>query len=741
MDTVNQTGIVTDIVYYNSDNGYTVFEFESDEAKDIITAVGYTVELKEGEHISVTGKWIVHPQYGEQLKVESYETLMPSEEEDILRYLSSGVVYGVRAATAKNLVNAFGKDTLNIMLTNPEKMACVKGISVKRAYKIHESFKEIQAMQSIVMFLQQYSISANMGMKVYKEFGPDAVDIIKKNPYVISDTIDGIKFSSADKIAHGEGFPHNSPLRIKSGVKYILLQAAYNSGHTYLPKSLLVEDVAYKLGVAEEEVENILSELIISNDIYIDKINNETVYFLTIHHKAEMYVSDRLSIMASSENELLSEREIEKRIESMEKIIGISYAQEQKNAVRAALGYKCMILTGGPGTGKTTTINTIIKLLDEFELKISLAAPTGRAAKRMTQLTGIEAKTIHRLLGATGEENGRKFTYNEDNPIGADVIILDEVSMIDINLMYSFLKAVKPGTRLIMSGDADQLPSVGPGNVLNDLIKSGAIPVIKLDKIFRQAEKSLIVVNAHNINKGILPELKDKENDFFFIPKNNTNDVLSTIVQLCKTRLPAAYNVNPYTDIQVLSPSKKGICGTINLNRVLQSQLNPPDILKNEYSYGKTVFRVGDKVMQIKNNYDLYYTRDIGESGVGIFNGEMGIIEEISVTDKFMTILFDEEKRVEYLFSQLDELDLAYAVTVHKSQGSEFPFLVMPVTQFPPMLMCRNLFYTAVTRAKNMVVLVGNEQAVEQMTYNNRENERFTGLCEKIVNANNDIFS
>lgn len=735
MDTITVTGVVTDIIYYNDNNGYTVFELDGDDG-NFIVAVGYTAELAEGEHIALTGSWTVHPEYGEQFKAEYYKTLMPSEEEDIIRYLSSGVVYGVRAATAKSLVKAFGRDTLNIMLTNPEKMASVKGISFKRAQKISDSFKEIQSMQSIVMFLQQYNVSANMGIKIYKEFGPDAVDIIKKNPYLLSDSIDGIKFAVADKIAFGEGFPQNSPIRIKSGLKYILQQAAYTSGHTYLPKELLKEDAAYKLGVNEDEVENILSELVISNDIFTEHMNGEQVFYLSAHYKAETYIANRLNAMAMCfDKPLLPENEIEKRIKSMESITGIKYADEQKNAVAAALTYEIMVLTGGPGTGKTTTINTIIKLFDEFELKVVLAAPTGRAAKRMTQLTGIEAKTVHRLLGATGEDGKRKFTFNEDNPISADVVILDEVSMIDINLMYDFLKALKPGTRLIMSGDADQLPSVGPGNVLKDIIKSKVVPIIKLDKIFRQAEKSLIVVNAHNINNGIMPELDDKENDFFFIRRKMPTDIISTIVQLCKTRLPSAYGVNSFNDIQVLSPSKKGICGSINLNKLLQKELNPADGFKNEYTYGKTTFRVGDKVMQIKNNYDLYYTREIGESGVGIFNGELGRIIEISVVDKMMVIMFDDEKRVEYMFSQLDELDLAYAVTVHKSQGSEFPYVIIPASSFPPMLMCRNLLYTAVTRAKTMVILVGNEQVIEYMTANNTENERYTGLCEKIIKA------
>ena len=740
MEKVTVNGVVLEIIFYNDDNGYTVFEFE-EESGEQFTAVGYTANLSEGEQINITGNWVMHPDYGEQLKIEYYKTVLPTEEQDILRYLSSGVVYGVRAATAKKLVEAFGTDTFDVMMNSPAKMASIKGISLKKAEKISESFCEIQAMQSIVMFLQQYNVSANMAVKVYRIFGADAVEDIKKNPYILCDAVDGIRFTVCDKIAAGEGIAKNSPLRIKSGLKYVLSLAAYSSGHTYLPKQMLVEHVAYNLKVEEAEVENILSELLIANDIYTDNINGESVFYLSSLHKAECYVASRLYLISKREdNALMSTQAVTDRLESLERITSMSLAPEQKNAVYTAVSCGYMVLTGGPGTGKTTTINTILRMFEEFELKVVLAAPTGRAAKRMSQLTGMEAKTIHRLLGASGEDQLNRFTFDESNPISADVIILDEVSMVDINLMYAFLRAVKPGTRLIFSGDADQLPSVGPGNVLNDMIRSGVVPVIKLDKIFRQAEQSLIVVNAHCINRGEMPELFNKTSDFFFLRRNTAEEIVSTIVQLCKTRLPSSYGADAFTEIQVLSPSKKGLCGTINLNHRLQDELNPKDVTKNEYAYGKTLFREGDKVMQIKNNYDLYYTREIGDSGVGIFNGDMGIIEEISVIDKLMVIIFDEDKRVEYPFNQLDELDLAYAVTVHKSQGSEFPYIIMPMSQFPPMLMCRNLFYTAVTRAKSMVILAGSEQAVEYMTKNDSERARYSGLVNRLTDEEKTAF-
>ena len=739
MEKETVTGTVNDIIYYNSDNGYTVFDLDV-SGSDLITAVGFTADIAEGQCVSLTGNWTNHAEYGEQFKFEWYEIVMPSQEQDILRYLSSGIVYGVRAATAKKLVAEFGKDTLKIMLTNPEKMACIKGISKNKAVKIGESFREIQEMQTIVMYLQQYGISVNSAIKVYKHWGERSVKTIKENPYVLADNIDGITFAQSDKIAYGEGFSANNPMRIKSGIKYILSLAAYASGHTYLPRKLLCEDASYRLGVSEEDVDSVLSELIMSKDIQSEFVGDETVYCLTQLSRAESYIASRLFLMSSSDdNALLSEEQINKRIDSMESITGQKLAPEQRAAAVCALSEQCMILTGGPGTGKTTTINIIIKLLEEFDLKIVLAAPTGRAAKRMTQLSGMEAKTIHRLLGASGEDGACKFTHNEENPISADVVILDEVSMLDVNLMYAFLKALKPGARLIMSGDADQLPSVGPGNVLNDIIKSETISVIKLDTIFRQAEESLIVVNAHRINAGELPELDSKDGDFFFMNRSKAGDIVKTISALCSKRLPEAYGIDAFSDIQVISPSKKGLCGSINLNHVLQEALNPDDGLKNEYSYGKTLFREGDKVMQRKNNYDIYYTRKLGESGTGIFNGDMGRIDEISIVDKMMIITFDEEKRVEYPFTQLDELDLAYAITVHKSQGSEFPYVIMPAAQFPPMLMCRNLLYTAVTRAKNTVILVGAREPIEYMTKNGSEKERYTSLCEKLLKQHNEL--
>ena len=733
-ENVTITGRVYEIIYENSDNGYTVCEIDS-PTDGLFTATGYMPYIGEGENILVTGVWAVHPEYGEQFRVTYYETILPTDEAAIIDYLSSGIVYGIRAKTAEKIVEKFGTDTLDIMLTNPMRLAEIKGISDAKAQKIGEAYLELQSMQSILMFLRQYGISNNLAYKVHQALGSAAVEQIKENPYVLSDLVDGISFKTADSIAHLRGIPKNSPLRIKSGIKYILETCAYNQGHTYLPRSMLISNTMAQLGVSCEEAENGITALELSHQVYCDTINFDDVCYLSEYYTAENYVARRLAALASYPPPYtLTDKEVEEVIADAEKSSNILLDTEQRKAVIAAVNHGLVVVTGGPGTGKTTTINTIIKALSSMQLSIALTAPTGRASKRMSQVTGFEAKTIHRLLGVKpgNESEARMFAYNESNPLPFDVIIVDEVSMVDIQLMYAFLRAVKRGAKVILSGDSDQLPSVGPGNVLHDIINSELIPVIRLERIFRQAEESLIVVNAHKINCGEMPEIKNRDTDFFFLKRQSADLAFATVIDLYRSRLPKSYEVNPITSIQVLSPSKKGITGSVSLNRELQSALNPPDMLKQEYAYGKTIFRTGDKVMQIKNDYDIIWTTPDGESGTGIFNGDLGIIESISVKDRQMTIIFDDDKETEYSFNDLDKLDLAYAITVHKSQGSEFPIVIIPVCRYAPMLMCRNLLYTAVTRAKNMVVLVGSEGAVRTMIQNNDEKKRYTGLCSKL---------
>lgn len=745
MEQFTVSGIIEEIIYNNPDNGYTVCEVDSHE-EGMFTATGYMPYISEGESVSLTGYWTTHPDYGEQLRVDYYETILPTDEESILKYLSSGVIKGIREATAKKLVERFGTDILQILLNEPERIAEIKGISKEKAKTIGDSYRELQSMQNIVIFLQQYNINANIAVKVHNILGSGAVDAIKENPYVLSDRVDGISFKTSDTIAFNMGLPKNSPTRIKSGIKYILQNAAFTNGHTYLPKMLLIEHAVYKLQIEEAEAESALADLMLHHELYSDRIDNEDVCYLYSYYEAEHYIARRLASMSIHEQKfVMHEDECEKAISELEEINNITLAPEQRDAVHTALISGCMVLTGGPGTGKTTTINSIIEIFDKMKLSVALAAPTGRAAKRLGQVTGCEAKTIHRLLGTQAENDGfHSFIHTEENPLPADVIILDEVSMVDINLMASFLKAVKRGARLILSGDSDQLPSVGPGNVLRDIIESDALPVIRLNRIFRQAEQSTIIVNAHKINKGEMPDLSVKNSDFFFLRRSTAEQAVLTIVDLFKNRLPKSYGIDPISSIQVLSPTKKGIAGTINLNKLLQQHINPPAYGKDEHTYGNTVFRVGDKIIQTKNNYDIPYSRLHGDSGMGIYNGDMGIIDEINTADKYMVVIFDEDKQVEYPFTNLDELDLAYAVTVHKSQGSEFPYVLMPVCSFPPMLTSRNLLYTAVTRAKDMVILAGSEKTVYAMTQNNSYGQRFTGLNQKlsffksIVEQNNE---
>ncbi|MCD8390605.1 MAG: ATP-dependent RecD-like DNA helicase [Firmicutes bacterium] len=728
------SGVVEDIVYINRDNGYTICDISVKKGRSV-TVVGYMPYITEGETIEATGEWTQHPEYGEQFKAEYCQSVIPSEEDEILRYLSSGIVSGVREATAKKLVAHFGAEILDIMLSEPKRLSEIKGISEERAQKIGKSYAELQSVRSIVMFLQKFNVNANSAIKVHNALGASAVDKIKENPYILADSVEGISFKTSDTIAFNMGLPKNSDIRIRAGIKFVMKNAAFSDGYTYLPKRLLIEHCAYRLEVDEIEIENEITYLTLQQELYADRINNTDVYYLYTFFDAEYYIARRLCTLAQSEQKFkMSALESNGAIDEYERIYKIKLASEQRNAVITALSSGVMVLTGGPGTGKTTVIRAIVHLLKQLKLKIALAAPTGRAAKRLSQVTDTEAKTIHRLLGTQQSSNGnyQGFAHNETNPLSADVLIVDEVSMIDVNLMAAFLRAVKPGARVIFSGDADQLPSVGPGNVLRDIIESSVVPVIQLKQIFRQAEESLIIVNAHRINRGEMPDIRTHSSDFFFLKRKDAEAASHTVLDLYMNRLPSSYDVDPISAIQVLSPTKKGVAGTENLNRLLQEHSNPPEPDKAEYKYGKLIFREGDKVMQIRNNYDIEYKVQDGESGTGIFNGDMGIIREINTDDRFMRVVFDEEKTVEYPFTMLDELDLAYAITVHKSQGSEFPMVIMPVCSYNPRLATRNLIYTAVTRAKDMIVLVGNERAVYNMVNNSTQGDRYTGLCERL---------
>lgn len=725
-------GVIENIVYQNPENGYVICEVSSKEEGDFY-AVGYMPMIRPGEDASLTGEWVTHHEYGEQFRVDIYETIMPSEGGAIIKYLSSGVIKGVREATAKKLYETFGNDVFDVLTNDPESVSKIKGISRDRADMICRSFNEQRSVQNIIMFLQQYNIGAGTAVKIHKIFGAESVSKIKENPYSLANAVDGISFKTADMIAYNLGIPKNSPARISCAVVYFLREAAYTGGHVCMPKDLLKEHIVYNLGITDTEAENAVSELIAEREIITDRIDGTEFLYLYGTYHDEKYIAERIYGMANETGRYtISVKRAECETDEFEKASGLKLARKQRDAVITALSSSISVLTGGPGTGKTTTVNAVITIMEDLNVKVALTAPTGRAAKRMSQLTGREAKTLHRLLGAQRMGNTHIFAHDEEHPLDSDVIILDEASMVDTSLMASFLRAVKPGGRIIVSGDSDQLPSVGSGNVLRDIIDSGIVPTVKLTDIFRQAEESLIIVNAHEINSGRMPELTDRTHDFFFMRRMTPKETAETVVSLYRKRLPDTYGLNPLTDIQILSPTKKGITGTVDLNRVLQNCINPHSPRKNEFKYGQTVFREGDKVMQTKNNYDMEFITESGIKGQGVYNGDMGIIESIHNIDKYMIITFDDGKTVEYPMSGADELDLAYAITVHKSQGSEFPYVIMPVSAYIPMLMTRNLLYTAITRAKTMVILVGSENIVERMTKNNSYTKRFTGLLERL---------
>jgi len=730
-------GEVTEIIFSNDDNGYKVLEVEND--KDFFVAVGYFHGVSEGETLKLTGKWITHPTYGEQFKAEIYEKSMPATRASVMRYLASGIIKGVRESTARKLVEQFGEDTLTIIEKEPERLSVIKGISLSKAMKIHESYVIQLGSSALVMFLQDCGVSVKTAARIYKKFGGAAIDIIKKNPYVLCDEIDGIGFKTADDIASKLSVEKDDINRVKAGTLYTL---KYNTqfGHTYLPEKTLVTLSSKLLGVDENAVLNALLSLV-SDGILVSvgDDDNKIIYYYT-HYMCESYAARKLCLLNRLKYSY-NKKDIFKQIDIIEKKSKITFAELQREAIAMALLNSVLVITGGPGTGKTTIINAIIDVMKSNGLSVVLAAPTGRAAKRMSQVCSLEAKTIHRLLEA-GYYNGEgemEFMVNEDEPIDADVVIVDEMSMVDIVLLNSLLKAVKEGTRLIMVGDVNQLPSVGPGNVLRDIIESGVVEVIRLTEIFRQAQESMIVTNAHGIHNGEYPVLNAPDKDFFFADCPNASDGVNYILSLCTTRLPKAYGYDSF-DIQVLSPSKKGIAGVHNLNEQLRNVLNPPSEDKKERDFGFRLFREGDKVMQIRNNYDIKWQNLSGtENGNGVFNGDVGYIQSIRPEFHTLTVVYDD-KRVTYDFNDIsDELDLAYCITIHKSQGSEFPVIVMPMYEAPYMLINRNLLYTGVTRAKQLVVLVGKESIIRQMVDNNREDMRYSGLKEKLVKNNENL--
>lgn len=728
-------GIIEDIVFRNEENGFSVVGIREEGTQVIVTCVGNFPFINQGERVRLEGDWTTHPDYGEQLKMVTYSSAAPTTINGMESYLASGLIRGVRASTARKLVQHFGEDVLDIIQFNPQRLTEVDGIGESRAEMIASSFSEQKEVREVMIFLQSYGITTAYALKIYKAYGGNTINVVRENPYRLAEDVIGIGFKTADRIAKTMGVDSNSPYRVAAGIKYVLSNAA-SQGHTYLPKEELLKRANQLLGVESSLVDNGLTNLMLSRTLVMEKKEDHTAIYLAGFYQAESGAARILRDLATDQNVKQFDK-VEKKIDRFEKDNQITLAEQQREAVRQAMQYGVIVITGGPGTGKTTIINCMIDLLSAEGLKVELAAPTGRAAKRMTEATHQEAKTIHRLLEyGYGEEHEEAFQRDEDDPIKADVVIIDEMSMVDISLEYYLLKAIIQGTRLIMVGDVDQLPSVGPGNVLRDIIQSNVLPVIKLTEIFRQAEESMIIVNAHRINRGEMPMLNVKEKDFFIDKQDSAEDILKTLDDLITKRLPGYGEYHPLQDIQIMAPMRKGVMGVNNLNVELQKVLNPPASNKKEKAYGETIFRQGDKVMQIKNNYKLEWTRteQNGETyeGEGIFNGDMGFIQDIDKEDQTLTILFDDDKTVVYEFSQLDELELSYAITIHKSQGSEFPVVVIPLVSGPPMLMTRNLLYTAVTRAKELVVLVGREHVIRRMVENNHIAKRYSSLDERL---------
>lgn len=727
------TGYIDHIIYRNVENSYTVFVLICNEEE--LTCVGYFSDIAEGENIEATGEYTEHPSYGRQFKVSSFEEKAPQDEIAIERYLGSGAIKGIGVALAARIVRRFKKDTFRIIEEEPERLSEIKGISERKAREIAEQVNEKKDLRQAMLFLQQYGIHTNLAIKIYKTYGNKIYGILKENPYQMAEDIDGVGFKTADEIASRVGIRTDSDFRIRSGILYTLTQAN-GEGHTYLPKEELTLRASRILEVDAEQIESHYMNLLMDKKIVIC----ETEQQMQIYSAPFYYMEANTAIMLKQLDirHDVSETEIETRIKQIEKQTKIKLDEQQICAVKEAVRNGLLIITGGPGTGKTTTINTIIRYFEMEGMDIFLAAPTGRAAKRMTETTGFEARTIHRMLEVNGGVEGTGgFERNEKNPLETDVIIIDEMSMVDISLMYALLKAVLAGTRLILVGDINQLPSVGAGAVLKDVIDSKQFHTVKLNKIFRQASTSDIIVNAHKINNGEAVTLDNKSMDFFFLKRYDVDKIIQVTLQLIKQKLPKYVDAEEY-DIQVLTPTRKGLLGVERLNGILQMYLNPPSSAKREKEHNGRIFREGDKVMQIKNNYQLEweirskYGLSI-EKGMGVFNGDTGIIEEINTFAETITVSFDEGRMIEYPFKLLEELEHAYAITIHKSQGSEYPAVVMPLMTGPQLLMNRNLLYTAVTRAKKCVTIVGDDSAFYSMIRNNAQLKRYSGLKERLL--------
>lgn len=716
------TATVETIIYRNEQNGYTVIELNDE---DETTAVGIMPDVNVGEKVKIIGVKKPHANYGMQFSVSTYEKSLPEDIAGILSYLGSGSIKGIGPATASALVGEFGSNTLSVLENEPQRVAKIKGISLKKAVDISKQLRENTGIRELMLYLTKYDISPSSAVKIYRAFGSHSISEIERNPYSLIGSDFGISFEKADAIAVKLGIEFDEKLRIRAGLAYVLNHNKGN-GHTCLPQDSLCKTTAGFLQVEREKVEYALEEMLSDNSLIRYFADEKELIFEQDMFKSESYISTRLKMMMRFP--AVQMQDIDKHIKAIEDYNNIEYADMQKEAVTQALSRGLLVLTGGPGTGKTTTLNAIIKILKNKGQKVLLCAPTGRAAQRMSEVTGDEAKTIHRLLEVTWNKNDiPEFKKNEKNMLKCDALIIDEVSMVDAQLFESVMRALPLGCRLILVGDSNQLPSVGAGNILEDLISSEMIPVVQLTEIFRQSMESLIITNAHKIVHGEMPELEVKDKDFFFLHFENKDSIRKTVTDLCTKRLPKAYGYNIFNDIQILAPGRKGDLGVTELNARLQQEVNPKSDKKNELNAGKRILREGDKVMQIRNNYDLLWVKDDGETGEGIFNGEIGTIETINKRSRIISVRFDD-KVANYDFDFSVDLDLAYATTVHKSQGNEFEAVVMPLFGGAPMLLYRNLLYTAVTRAKKLMIIVGSKNDIEKMVNNNRKNKRYSGL-------------
>ncbi len=726
------SGSIERVIYANEENGYAVCDLGTDD-NDLVTIQGTLPYIAEGDGVTVYGRWVHNPKYGRQFSVERYERVLPADVNAILRYLSSRAIKGIGPKTAQKIVEEFGEDTFDVMENHPDWLAHIPGISRKKAEEISQDFKQKSGIRSAMMFFRDF-FGAALTMRIYKRFGSSAVDRAKQNPYILCDEVEGIGFEKADRMAHDLGLSTDSPARLSSGIVYVLHANALQNGHVCLPEDKLLAAAGTLLGGTPEQLRGALDILLYSGRLKTYSLDGATYVYEAYAYDNEQYIATKLRLLDRL-CAAVDAPDVHAFIDREERQNGIAYASLQRKAMFDALQCGVMILTGGPGTGKTTVVRALLNIFNSMDLRVALTAPTGRAAKRLSESTLSEAKTIHRLLemeyGNAEDERGAHFRRDETNLLEEDVIIIDEASMVGNGLMSSLLKAIKPGARVIIIGDADQLPSVEAGNVLRDLIDSECFSTVCLTEIFRQAQQSLIVTNAHAINRGEMPRLDVKNNDFFFLRRDHDRDIVLTVADLYKNRLPRTYGDMARTGIQVISPSRKGEGGTENLNVLLQEGLNPPREDKTQYRFRDKIFREGDRVMQIRNNYDIAWERPDGSTGMGVFNGDIGEIEAINHAGECMEIRFDD-RHVVYDFTLLEELEHAYAITVHKSQGSEYPIVIIPLYRAPYMLLTRHLFYTAVTRAQSMVILVGREDVARTMVENHRQSMRYTGLAHRL---------